>query len=136
MIERIGIDADTTEGSDVRIEAAVASSRASPRRLRYFATASRVDRSALCRRRVSASLQQRRRTRVALERKTYFVTGSSAGGEQAAVIYFRWDQPSSTASTPDFYVHRVFERITDDPMTKINEVLQWNATIASQPIPV
>jgi transposase len=66
---------------------------------------------------------------VALGRKNYLFAGSNAGGERAAAIYSLLGSAKLNGLDPEIYLHHVLERIADHPITRIAELLPWNASI-------
>ena len=72
---------------------------------------------------------------VALGRKNYLFAGSNAGGERAAAIYSLLGSAKLNGLDPELYLHHVLDRIADHPISKINELLPWNVTLASQTSP-
>ena len=71
---------------------------------------------------------------VALGRKNYLFAGSNAGGERAAVIYSLLGSAKLNGLDPELYLHHVLERIADHPISRINDLLPWNVTLADQPM--
>jgi transposase len=65
-------------------------------------------------------------------RKNFLFAGSNAGGERAAAIYSLLGSAKLNGLDPELYLHHVLERIADHPITKINELLPWNATLPTQ----
>jgi transposase len=72
---------------------------------------------------------------VALGRKNYLFAGSNAGGERAAAIYSLLGSAKLNGLDPELYLHHVLDRIADHPISKINDLLPWNVTLADQTIP-
>jgi transposase len=72
---------------------------------------------------------------VALGRKNYLFAGSNAGGERAAAIYSLLGSAKLNGLDPELYLHHVLDRIADHPITRINDLLPWNVTLASQAAP-
>jgi transposase len=71
---------------------------------------------------------------VALGRKNYLFAGSNAGGDRAAAIYSLLGSAKLNRLDPELYLHHVLERIADHPISKINDLLPWNLTLADQTI--
>ena len=69
---------------------------------------------------------------VALGRKNYLFAGSNAGGERAAAIYSLLGSAKLNGLDPELYLHHVLDRIADHPISRINDLLPWNVTLASQ----
>jgi transposase len=67
---------------------------------------------------------------VALGRKNYLFCGSNAGGERAAAIYSLLGSAKLIGLDPELYLHQVLERIADQPISKITELLPWNLAVA------
>ena len=68
---------------------------------------------------------------VALGRKNYLFAGSNAGGERAAAIYSLLGSAKLNGLDPELYLHHVLDRIADHPISRINDLLPWNVTLAS-----
>jgi transposase len=68
---------------------------------------------------------------VALGRKNFLFAGSDAGGERAAAIYSLLGSAKLNGLDPELYLHHVLERIADHPVSRINDLLPWNVSIAS-----
>ncbi len=73
---------------------------------------------------------------VALGRKNYLFAGSNAGGDRAAAIYSLLGSAKLNRLDPELYLHHVLERIADHPISKINDLLPWNLTLADQTYPL
>jgi transposase len=67
---------------------------------------------------------------VALGRKNYLFCGSNAGGERAAAIYSLLGPAKLNGLDPELYLHQVLERIADQPISRIADLLPWDLTIA------
>jgi hypothetical protein len=63
---------------------------------------------------------------VALGRKNYLFAGSDAGGERAAAIYSLLGTAKLNGFNPEAYLRKVLMRITEHPITRIDELLPWN----------
>ena len=72
---------------------------------------------------------------VALGRKNFLFAGSDAGGQRAAAIYSLLGSAKLNSLDPEIYLYHVLERIADHPITKINELLPWNVSLATQTPP-
>jgi transposase len=72
---------------------------------------------------------------VALGRKNYLFAGSNAGGERAAAIYSLLGSAKLNGLDPELYLHHVLDRVADHPISKINDLLPWNISLASQAVP-
>ncbi len=72
---------------------------------------------------------------VALGRKNYLFAGSNAGGERAAAIYSLLGSAKLNGFDPELYLHHVLDRIADHPISKINDLLPWNVSLATQTVP-
>jgi transposase len=72
---------------------------------------------------------------VALGRKNYLFAGSDAGGERAAAIYSLLGSAKLNGIDPEIYLQHVLERVADHPISKINELLPWNLSIAAHTAP-
>jgi transposase len=66
---------------------------------------------------------------VALGRKNYLFCGSNAGGERAAAIYSLLGSAKLNGLDPELYLHQVLERIADQPISRIADLLPWNLTV-------
>jgi hypothetical protein len=53
-----------------------------------------------------------------------------AGGERAAAIYSLIGSAKLNGLDPELYLHQVLERLADQPITKIAELLPWNLAVA------
>lgn len=72
---------------------------------------------------------------VALGRKNFLFAGSDAGGERAAAIYSLLGTAKLNGLDPEIYLPYVLERIADHPISRINELLPWNLSVPTTPIP-
>jgi len=72
---------------------------------------------------------------VALGRKNFLFAGSNAGGERAAALYSLLGSAKLNGLDPELYLHRVLARIADHPIARINDLLPWNVSLASQTVP-
>jgi hypothetical protein len=66
---------------------------------------------------------------VAIGRKNYLFAGSDAGGERAAAIYSLIGSAKLNGLDPEAYLRYVLERITDHPITRIQELLPWHTRL-------
>jgi transposase len=72
---------------------------------------------------------------VALGRKNFLFAGSNAGGERAAALYSLLGSAKLNGLDPELYLHRVLAKIADHPIARINDLLPWNVSLASQTVP-
>jgi len=72
---------------------------------------------------------------VALGRKNYLFAGSNAGGERAAAIYSLLGSAKLNGLDPELYLHHVLDRIANYPISRINDLLPWNVSLASLTAP-
>lgn len=63
---------------------------------------------------------------VALGRKNYLFAGSNKGGVYAAGIYSLIGTTKLNGYNPEAYLREVLTRISDHPISRINELLPWN----------
>jgi hypothetical protein len=63
---------------------------------------------------------------VSLGRKNYLFAGSNAGGQRAAAIYSLLGTAKLNGHNPEAYIRTVLERIADQPINRIDELLPWN----------
>jgi transposase len=66
---------------------------------------------------------------VALGRKNFLFAGSDSGGERAASMYSLLGSAKLNGLDPEIYLQHVLERITDHPISRINELLPWNVSL-------
>ena len=64
---------------------------------------------------------------VAIGRKNYLFAGADTGGERAAALYTLIGTAKLNELDPEAYLRYVLERISDHPITRIDELLPWNA---------
>jgi len=69
---------------------------------------------------------------VALGRKNYLFAGSDAGGERAAAIYSLIGTAKLNEIDPEAYLREVLTRIADHPINRIDDLLPWNLTPATE----
>ncbi len=69
---------------------------------------------------------------VALGRKNYLFAGSDAGGERAAAIYSLIGTAKLNGQDPEAYLREVLERIAEQPINRIAELLPWNLAVEKQ----
>jgi hypothetical protein len=62
--------------------------------------------------------------------RTTLFCGSNAGGERAAAIYSLLGSAKLNGLDPELYLHQVLERIADQPICRITELLPWNLAVA------
>jgi transposase len=63
---------------------------------------------------------------VALGRNNYLFMGSDAGGQRAAAMYSLVETAKLNGLDPEAYLRKVFERIAEHPINRIDELLPWN----------
>ena len=63
---------------------------------------------------------------VALGRKNFLFMGSDAGGERAAAFYSLVETAKLNELDPEAYLRKVFTRIAEHPINRIDELLPWN----------
>ena len=68
---------------------------------------------------------------VAIGRKNYLFAGSDAGGERAAAFYSLIGTAKLNGLDPEAYLREVIERIAEQPINRVDELLPWN--LASAP---
>ena len=73
---------------------------------------------------------------VALGRKNYLFAGSDAGGERAAATYSLIGTAKLNGVDPEGYLRNVLSRIADHPISRIDELLPWNAASSSELAPL
>jgi transposase len=73
---------------------------------------------------------------VALGRKNYLFAGSDAGGERAAAIYSLIGTAKLNGIDPEAYLREVLTRIADHPVNRIDQLLPWNLTPATETAPL
>lgn len=68
---------------------------------------------------------------VALGRKNFLFAGSDQGGERAAAMYSLLGSAKLNGLDPEIYLQHVLERVADHPISRIDELLPWNVTLAA-----
>lgn len=68
---------------------------------------------------------------VVMGRKNYLFAGSDSGGESAAGIYTLIGSAWLNGAEPYAYLRKVFERIAEHPVNRIDELLPWNLNAES-----
>lgn len=68
---------------------------------------------------------------VALGRKNFLFAGSDAGGERAAALYSLLGSAKLNGLDPEIYLQHVLERIADHPISRIDDLLPWNVSLAA-----
>jgi transposase len=66
---------------------------------------------------------------VALGRKNFLFCGSDAGGDRAASIYSLLGSAKLNGLDPELYLHHILERIADQPINRIKDLLPWNVAM-------
>ena len=73
---------------------------------------------------------------MALGRKNYLFAGSDSGGERAAAIYTLVVTARLNGLNPEAYLKNVLTRIAEGhPINRIDELMPWRMTSASDPQP-
>lgn len=68
---------------------------------------------------------------VALGRSNYLFMGSDSGGERAAAMYSLVETVRLNGLDPEVYLRKVFERIAEHPINRVEELLLWNIAAAA-----
>ena len=68
---------------------------------------------------------------VALGRKNYLFAGADCGGERAAAIYTLIGTAKLSGLDPERYLRHVLERIAEHSISRIEELLPWNVSLAA-----
>jgi hypothetical protein len=63
---------------------------------------------------------------VAVGRKNYLFMGSEAGGKSGAIIYTLIETAKISGVNTQAWLKWVLERIADNKINRIDELLQWN----------
>jgi hypothetical protein len=82
---------------------------------------------------IDNSTAERALRAVALGRKNYLFCGSDSGGERAAAIYSLVGSAKLNGLDPEAYLRQVLIRITEHPISRIEELLSWNLADDLQP---
>jgi transposase len=82
---------------------------------------------------IDNSAAERALRAVALGRKNYLFCGSDGGGDSAAAIYTLLGTARLNGVDPERWLREVLNRITDHPLSRIEELLPWNMTADLQP---
>lgn len=69
---------------------------------------------------------------MALGRKNYLFAGSDAGGERAAAIYSLIGAAKLNSIDPEAYLRDVLTRIAEHLVNRIDELLPWKTTPATE----
>jgi hypothetical protein len=75
---------------------------------------------------IDNSAAERALRAVAVGRRNYLFAGSDAGGERAAVFYSLVGTAKLNSLDPEAYLREVFERIANQPIHRIEELLPWH----------
>jgi transposase len=62
-------------------------------------------------------------------RKAFLFCGSDAGGDRAASIYSLLGSAKLNGLDPELYLHHILERIADQPINRIKDLLPWNVAM-------
>lgn len=81
------------------------------------------------RREIDNSAAERALRAVSLGRKNYLFAGSDRGGERAATFYSLIGTAKLNGLDPEAYLRKVFTRIADHPINRIEELLPWNIAL-------
>ena len=65
---------------------------------------------------------------IAIGRRNWTFAGSNAGGERAAAIYRLVETAKLHGLNPEAYLRHVLQRIADDPVSRVADLLPWNTT--------
>jgi transposase len=61
-----------------------------------------------------------------LSRKNFLFAGADSGGERAAVLFTLLETAKLNALDPEAYLRFVLERIAEQPVNRLGELLPWN----------
>lgn len=61
-----------------------------------------------------------------LSRKNFLFAGADSGGERAAVLYTLLESAKLNGLNPEAYLRFVLERIAEQPINRLDELLPWN----------
>jgi len=61
-----------------------------------------------------------------LSRKNFLFAGADSGGERAAVLYTLLETAKLNGLNPEAYLRFVLERIAEQPINRLDELLPWN----------
>jgi transposase len=61
-----------------------------------------------------------------LSRKNFLFAGADSSGERAAAMYTLLGTAKLQGLNPAAYLRHVLERISDHPISRIDELLPWN----------
>jgi transposase len=75
---------------------------------------------------IDNSAAERALRAVAVGRRNYLFAGSDAGGGRAAVFYSLVGTAKLNSLDPEAYLREVFERIANQPIHRIEELLPWH----------
>jgi hypothetical protein len=66
---------------------------------------------------------------IVLSRKNFLFAGADSGGERAAAMYTLLETAKLNGLNPEAYLCYVLERIAEQPINRIDELLPWNVAL-------